>query len=149
MADDKKTIKVLLYILIALVVIGGILLLIFQPWKSETPPLPDGSPAPGDGIGEAFGAAISNFFGGNLFGNLFSGGKCDPEHPGFTNNGKRNLKCDSEYSQTMCDSSKPGYNKNGIKDPSCGGGSGSCNPFECDPAKPGHNMCGDKGFPCN
>lgn len=55
----------------------------------------------------------------------------------------------SDYSLNNCDPDRKGYNKNGVLDPSCGGGTGACNPFQCDPNREGYNMCGDKGFPCD
>lgn len=91
------------------------------------PPNPDGSPSK-KGLGEALAAILAQASKSDWVKNLFPS--------------------KSDYSKNNCDPNKSGYNNNGVLDPSCGGGSGSCNPFACDPDKLGYNMCGDEGFPC-
>lgn len=113
----------------AILIIGAIILAALAYFKPAVifPPEPDGSPSK-KGLGEALAAIIAQASKSDWVKNIFSS--------------------KSDYEKNNCDPNKTGYNNNGKLDPSCGGGSGSCNPFECDPNNLGNNMCGDSGFPC-
>lgn len=125
---SQKTINIIIIILVAIGITIGVFALINSNKQPALPP--DGSTPPAQGgLGGAFGNILNQIFKGDWLKNLF-GGK-------------------SDYTKNNCDPARDGYNLNGILDPSCGGGSGSCNPFECDPLRPGYTMCGDKGFPCS
>lgn len=109
---SQKTINIILIILlVGSIVLGTVGIIQASKAKNNLPP---GYPPPDKpGLGDALGNIVNNIF------NLFTGNQCDPTHPGYTKNGKRNTKCDAGGGTKYCDCSKPGYATDGVADINC------------------------------
>lgn len=112
---DKKTIVIAVVVILGLLILGVILYAVFAKNTTVTQTGPKGSAT--GGIGSIL---------GNILG-VFTGGQCDPSNPGFTKNGTRDTKCDTNATSSYVN---------------------TCDPNTCDPNNPGYDMCGNFKMGC-
>lgn len=115
----NKTVK---YILIAVAVIAVIAFAIwgiksYLDSRVPTTAPPAGPPYPT--TGNTITDILAGLFSGGFFTSLFAGNKCNPNNPGFQNNGVYNPDKCGRAPGLGCDPNRPGWNLGGFMDPSC------------------------------
>lgn len=122
----NKTVKWILIAVAIIAVIALIIVLILNFSKPAVTPAPGPSPAPGPG--NAIQNILSQLFSSNWITNIFGGSSmaapaCQPNNPGFDNNGYYTRACGGVPGGggANCDPDNPGKDMNGFNSSQCGG----------------------------